>query len=160
MPFENADISTTVINGRIESLYIIFSMDVIERGEVASETLKFELDDGEVLVDVDRHDAVLAVQLLSLDGDEAAVVEEVRGRLPELHATASAMVVAHRAKSGNIKLSDPGDMELMANSEGLPFGEGAVLPSGIVVPAAPSGKVWMAQGGCLVLRKKPTDWGA
>ncbi len=54
-----------------------------------------------------------------------------------------------------ITVTDPGDRELMANSEGFPFGEGAVLPSGIVVPAAPSGKVWMALGGRLVLRKKP-----
>lgn len=58
-----------------------------------------------------------------------------------------------------ITVTDLGDMELMANSEGLPFGEGAILPSGIVVPAAPFGKVWMAIGGCLVLQKKPTNWG-
>lgn len=163
MLFENADISTTVINGRIESLYIIFT------GEVANETLRFDLDDGEmlagvdhggeVLVDVDCHDAVLAVQLLSLDGEEATVVEEIRCRLPEVHAAALAMVTTHRAKSGSIRLSDLGDMELMINSEGLSFGEGAILPSGIVVPAAPSGKVWMVIGGCLVLQKKPTNWG-
>lgn len=58
-----------------------------------------------------------------------------------------------------ITVTDPGDMELMINSEGLSFGEGAILPSGIVVPAAPSGKVWMAISGCLVLQKKPTNWG-
>lgn len=58
-----------------------------------------------------------------------------------------------------IAVTDPGDRELMANSEGVHFGEGAVLPSGVAIPAAPSGKVWMALGGRLVLRKKPTDWG-
>lgn len=56
-----------------------------------------------------------------------------------------------------ITVTDLGDRELMANSEGVHFGEGAVLPSGIVVPGSPADKVWMALGGCLVLRKKP-DW--
>lgn len=52
-----------------------------------------------------------------------------------------------------ITVTDPGDRELMANSEGVPFGEGAVLPSGIVIPAAPGGKVWIVFNGHLVLRK-------
>lgn len=96
MPFEDADISTTVIDGRIESLYIIF-----RKGEVADETIRGELSDGtEALVDVDRDDVPIAVQLLISCDDDPAIIEAIRVGLPELHSTASSLVDAHRAKPG------------------------------------------------------------
>lgn len=102
-PF-NVNISTTVIDGQIETLYVVF-----RDGEVAHETIAFNDTGADVLVDVDRHDIPIAIQFSPFKiseharGDAVAALlrEAADKRILSLYGCASKLVWSYRASRRN-----------------------------------------------------------